>query len=200
MAGTDPAGDVLERARRAAARAVADAGVEVREVSDLADLATVRRVFDEIWRPDPSEPLVTVDQLRAYAWTGQYVVNAHDVREPHRPVIAASVGFLAAPPGRALHSHITGVLPGGRGRALGHAIKVHQRAWALERGLDTITWTFDPLIRRNAWFNLGEARGAADVVRRRLLRPDRRRDQRHRRLRPALRVLAAADPGRGRRL
>jgi predicted GNAT superfamily acetyltransferase len=156
MAGTDPAGDVLERARRAAARAVADAGVEVREVADLGDLATVRRVFDEIWRPDPSEPLVTVDQLRAYAWTGQYVVTAHDVREPHRPVIAASVGFLAAPPGRALHSHITGVLAGGRGRALGYAIKVHQRAWALERGLDTITWTFDPLIRRNAWFNLAK--------------------------------------------
>jgi predicted GNAT superfamily acetyltransferase len=156
MAGTEPAGDLLERARRAAGRALADAGVEVREVSRLDDLATVRRVFDEIWRPDPSEPLVTVDQLRAYAWTGQYVVTAHDARETHQPVVAASVGFLAAPPGRALHSHITGVLAGGRGRALGYAIKVHQRAWAMERGLDTITWTFDPLIRRNAWFNLAK--------------------------------------------
>jgi len=46
------------------------------------------------------------------------------------------------------------VLPAGRGRALGFALKVHQRAWALARGLTEITWTFDPLIRRNAWFNL----------------------------------------------
>ena len=27
-------------------------------------------------------------------------------------------------------------------------------AWALERGLSEVTWTFDPLVRRNAWFNI----------------------------------------------
>ena len=64
----------------------------------------------------------TVDLLRAYAWSGQYVVVAEDLRQPHRPAVAASVGFLAAPVGRALHSHVTGVLAGGRGRALGYAI------------------------------------------------------------------------------
>src|SRR4029453_7402172 len=47
-------------------------------------------------------------------------------------------------------------LGSGRGRNLGYAIKVHQRAWAIERGLETITWTFDPPIRRNAWFNLAK--------------------------------------------
>ena len=33
-------------------------------------------------------------------------------------------------------------------------LKQHQRAWALVRDLDLITWTFDPLVRRNAYFNL----------------------------------------------
>jgi predicted GNAT superfamily acetyltransferase len=155
MTGTS--GDaLLRRADEAARRAVRDAEIEVREVSGLGDLARLREVFEEIWQPDPAEPLVTVDQLRAYAHTGQYVVLAEDLRRPQRPPIAASVGFLAAPPGRALHSHITGVLGEGRGRALGYAIKVHQRHWALSRGLDTITWTYDPLIRRNAWFNLAK--------------------------------------------
>lgn len=149
-------GDLAKRAAAAATRALATAGIEVREVSSLADLARLRDVFDEIWRPAPTEPLVTVDQLVAYANTGQYVVLADDLLVPHRPVIAASVGFLAAPVGRTLHSHVTGVLGRGRGRALGYAIKLHQRAWALERGLDTITWTYDPLIRRNAWFNLAK--------------------------------------------
>jgi predicted GNAT superfamily acetyltransferase len=157
MTGTTSSdADLAQRAAASAARALATAGIEVREVSSLADLARLRDVFDEIWRPPPSEPLVTIEHLAAWAHTGQYVVLAHDVAEPHRPVIAASVGFLAAPIGRTLHSHITGVLGRGRGRALGYAIKLHQRAWALERGLDTITWTYDPLIRRNAWFNLAK--------------------------------------------
>ena len=34
-------------------------------------------------------------------------------------------------------------------------MKLHQRAWAGDQGLDWITWTFDPLVRRNAWFNIG---------------------------------------------
>jgi predicted GNAT superfamily acetyltransferase len=33
-------------------------------------------------------------------------------------------------------------------------VKLHQRAWAADRGLAWIVWTFDPLVRRNAWFNL----------------------------------------------
>ena len=157
MTGTTSGDDGLARqAAASASRALAAAGIEVREVSSLPDLGRLRDVFDEIWRPLPTDPLVTLDQLVAWAHTGQYVVLADDLKEPHRPVVAASVGFLAAPIGRTLHSHITGVLGQGRGRALGYAIKLHQRAWALERGLDTITWTYDPLIRRNAWFNLAK--------------------------------------------
>ncbi len=33
-------------------------------------------------------------------------------------------------------------------------MKLHQRDWAAAHGLDWIVWTFDPLVRRNAWFNL----------------------------------------------
>jgi predicted GNAT superfamily acetyltransferase len=53
-----------------------------------------------------------------------------------------------------LHSHITGVVGTMRHAGIGRAIKLHQRQWAAERGLRWITWTFDPLVRRNAWFNI----------------------------------------------
>lgn len=33
-------------------------------------------------------------------------------------------------------------------------LKQHQRAWAFARDVGHITWTFDPLIARNAHFNL----------------------------------------------
>ena len=31
---------------------------------------------------------------------------------------------------------------------------MHQWQWASEQGLAYVTWTFDPLVRRNAYFNL----------------------------------------------
>jgi predicted GNAT superfamily acetyltransferase len=62
------------------------------------------------------------------------------------------VGFRAA--GGALHSHVTAVTPAARGAGVGRALKAHQRSWALARGITRITWTFDPLVRRNAHFDL----------------------------------------------
>ena len=39
---------------------------------------------------------------------------------------------------------------------MGFALKLHQRAWALSRDVTTITWTFDPLVCRNAYFNVAK--------------------------------------------
>ena len=33
-------------------------------------------------------------------------------------------------------------------------MKLHQQQWALDRGIEWIVWTFDPLVQRNAWFNI----------------------------------------------
>jgi predicted GNAT superfamily acetyltransferase len=42
----------------------------------------------------------------------------------------------------------------GSDRGVGFALKLAQRAWALRQGVRTISWTFDPLLPRNARFNL----------------------------------------------
>jgi predicted GNAT superfamily acetyltransferase len=39
-------------------------------------------------------------------------------------------------------------------RGVGRALKWHQRAWSLRRGITRVRWTFDPLVRRNAVLNL----------------------------------------------
>jgi predicted GNAT superfamily acetyltransferase len=78
------------------------------------------------------------------------VTGAYDGEQ----LVGASVGFFAAPCGTSVHSHITGVAPAAQRRSIGRALKLHQRAWALARGVSRITWTYDPLVRRNAWFNL----------------------------------------------
>ncbi|HEU5161219.1 MAG TPA: GNAT family N-acetyltransferase [Streptosporangiaceae bacterium] len=148
----DPVSVLGQQAARAAEEAARRSGVEVRVLDTLAELEGVYALFDRIWQPDASNPPVTVEHLRAMTHAGNYAAGAFIGGE----LVGACVGFFASPPGQALHSHVAGVSGAARGRHVGFALKAHQRAWALERGLREITWTFDPLIRRNAYFNLAK--------------------------------------------
>ncbi|MGH9304492.1 MAG: GNAT family N-acetyltransferase, partial [Acidimicrobiales bacterium] len=61
-----------------------------------------------------------------------------------------------------LHSHVTAVSGARHRTGVGGALKLHQRAWALEHGFEVITWTFDPLVARNARFNLSKLAARVD--------------------------------------
>jgi predicted GNAT superfamily acetyltransferase len=138
-----------DEAARAAAQA---AGVRIEELAELAELEAIRKLFDEIWRPDPTNRPLTLELLRALTKAGNYASGAYDTVTGE--LIGACVGFFGPPADRALHSHIAGVSTAGRGRSVGFALKLHQRAWCLSQDVTEIHWTYDPLIRRNAHFNL----------------------------------------------
>jgi predicted GNAT superfamily acetyltransferase len=53
-----------------------------------------------------------------------------------------------------VHSHMLAALPDRRHAGVGYALKLAQRAQALEAGIHVVRWTFDPLVARNAYFNL----------------------------------------------
>jgi predicted GNAT superfamily acetyltransferase len=142
--------EVTASANDVACAAAERSGVEVRTLHELAELRTVITLFQDIWRSADSSPLMTLEQLRAMSHSGNYLAGAFDGDR----MVGACVGFFAAPPGVGLHSHIAGVTQDMRGRNVGFALKLHQRAWALDKALTEITWTFDPLVRRNAYFNL----------------------------------------------
>ncbi|MDN3353635.1 GNAT family N-acetyltransferase [Actinomadura sp. DC4] len=127
-------------------------GVEIREIETTGELTAVSGLLSGIWHRDAATPQLTVEMLKALAKTGNYVsAAAYEGR-----LVGAAVAFFAAPERRRLHSHIAGVVDGHQARNVGHALKLHQRAWALRRGIPTITWTFDPLVRRNAYFNIAK--------------------------------------------
>lgn len=141
----------------AAARA---AGCRVGPISALADLEATCRLFEGIWKPAGENGLATTELLRAMDKAGSYVAAAFD-GESGDELVGACIGFFGPPPHGALHSHIAGVAAGLRGRNVGFALKVHQRSWALQRGAAQVSWTFDPLVRRNAYFNIGKLAGRA---------------------------------------
>ncbi|MFG2497935.1 GNAT family N-acetyltransferase [Streptomyces sp. NPDC048441] len=127
-------------------------GLVIRELHELRELESVDALFGKIWGSAPGSSPMGVEQMRALSYAGNYVAGAFEEGDDgHGQLVGASVAFFAAPAGEALHSHVTGALPGHRA---GLALKLHQRQWALARGLQRITWTYDPLVRRNAHFNL----------------------------------------------
>jgi predicted GNAT superfamily acetyltransferase len=132
------------------------ADLRVRELTELAEFAAVARLFDTIWTPEPDAGLATADLLRALSKAGNYVAGAFDGDR----MIGASMAFFGPPRERILHSHIAGTTSTLRG--VGFALKLHQRQWALDRGAATIEWTYDPLVSRNAYFNLAKL-GAVPV-------------------------------------
>jgi predicted GNAT superfamily acetyltransferase len=144
--------DVLAEADEAAERAAKAARVAIRELVSLDELVAAIRVFDSIWVPDSGNSSVRLDLLRALTKAGNYASGAYDVATG--AMLGACVGFFGPPAHAELHSHIAGVIPAGLGRSIGFALKVHQRAWCLRHDVRVIAWTYDPLIRRNAYFNL----------------------------------------------
>lgn len=122
---------------------------EVRLLTELSELRGIDPLFASVW--GLGTPVIGVELLRALSHAGGYVSGAY----LDGALVGACVGFLGSHDGRlALHSHATGVSPRARGLRLGRALKLHQRAWAAEHGVELVTWTFDPLVRRNAWFNI----------------------------------------------
>ena len=143
--------DSLALATAKAARVADQAGVQIRMLNDLAEQSKARQLFDLTWST-AGETQVTSNLMRALVHSGSYLSGAF--------LEDRLVGAAFAFPGRDstghwhLHSHMAAVLGEVRDRRIGTALKWHQRAWALENGYDTITWTFDPLVRRNAKLNL----------------------------------------------
>jgi predicted GNAT superfamily acetyltransferase len=144
--------DLIAEADKAAALAAEAAGVVVRELDTLAELDAMIAVFDEVWVPEDGNSSIRLDTLRAMTKAGNYASGAYDLVSGE--LLGACVGFFGPPAHAELHSHIAGVRAAGLGRSVGFALKLHQRAWCLHRDVRLIAWTYDPLIRRNSYFNL----------------------------------------------
>lgn len=139
----------------AAARTAQEASAVVIDVAEsAADQTHVREVLDHVWPGESTQ--VTPNLLRALVHSGSYCSIARD-RESGRP-LGAALGLVGRSEevsgGVFLHSHMAGVWENSRDRHIGTALKLHQRAWSMAEGIPVVAWTFDPLVRRNAFFNV----------------------------------------------
>lgn len=135
-------------------------GFVIREVVDPWAFRALEGVQVAAWGYADRE--VTPGTLfRISSVTGGIVLGAYPLDQPERPV-GLTFGFPALRDGGVWHhSHLLAVDPACRGSGLAVALKDVQRRLALEQGLTRMTWTFDPLVTRNARLNLGKLGAAA---------------------------------------
>jgi predicted GNAT superfamily acetyltransferase len=124
--------------------------VRVQKVTSLAECDTARAIAAAVWGLDAA---CSTPQMSVHANYGGVVLLAYVDVEP--------VGFLFSFPALyrgewVLWSHETAVLSDYLHQGIGTTLKLAQRDAARELGYRKIAWTYDPLVSRNAHFNLNK--------------------------------------------
>lgn len=120
-------------------------------VTTIEDCRRLETLQLEIWRCDPIE-VVPDNLLLTMAKSGGIVLAA---KEDDRLVGFAFSFQGQTVAGRRKHaSHMAGVISGLECQGIGALLKLAQREASLAQGITLMTWTYDPLISRNANFNL----------------------------------------------
>ena len=125
--------------------------ITIRDIKELPELRAVEELQKQIWGCSDLEVLPSL-ALIPIIEVGGVLLGAFDGSD----LIGFVVGFPGIEEGRLiLHSDMLAVKPEYRSHGLGYRLKLAQRDKALEKGIDTITWTFDPLQSLNAHLNFG---------------------------------------------
>lgn len=124
--------------------------INIERVTTVEQCQAGSTVVEQVWGPGDG---CSVAQMTVHATYGGVVLLARTGNQP--------IGFLLSFPALyrgewVLWSHETAVLPEYLHQGIGYRLKAEQRRIAAEIGYQTIAWTFDPLVSRNAHFNLNK--------------------------------------------
>jgi len=127
-----------------------DEEITIRKLTTDAEMRICMELQQRVWGTSDLEVVPHHIFVVAHRAWGQ-VLGAFSQQQ----MVGFLLGFPALREGRAyLHSHMTAVLPEYQDRGIGKKLKLAQRQDALDRDLDLIEWTFDPLQLGNANFNI----------------------------------------------
>jgi len=118
------------------------------------EMAAVEQLQRLVWAA-PDIEIVPKDILLAVVHNGGLAIGAF-VGSDLVGVSFGFPGFYPTPDGPRLkhHSHILAVHPDWASKGIGFALKRAQWQMVRKQGIDRITWTYDPLLSRNAHLNI----------------------------------------------
>ena len=125
-----------------------DIQIELRELQGLAEMQKAEQVQIKVWQSE--QEYDNRHLLRAVQYAGGLVGGAF---APGGEMVGFVLSFPTRDPA-VQHSHRLAVLEDWRSAGIGTRLKWFQRTWALERGIQAIHWTVDPLRAGNAELNI----------------------------------------------
>jgi predicted GNAT superfamily acetyltransferase len=138
----------------------------IRLLETIEEMSAVEALQREVW-PGSETDVVPAHVLITAAHNGGVLLGAFSDEE--------LIGFVFGFPGiestpdgpRPKHcSHILGVHPDHRDSGVGFALKRAQWQTVRHQGLDHVTWTYDPLLSRNAHLNIARLGAVCSTYRR----------------------------------
>ena len=145
----------MTRAWDLAHAAARGAGMELRPLTDVDSAGSINEVIAVTWGGQHLDREV----VRALAYSGNVPWGAFTEGR----LIGYVLGWAGVDTdGLHVHSHMLATLPDRRHRGVGYALKLAQRAQALDQGIHVARWTFDPLVARNAHFNMNKLGALVD--------------------------------------
>jgi len=124
--------------------------IHIRHCETLEDLDACVRLQKEVWGFNDID-IVPARVFLVASKIGGQVIGAYKGEE--------LIGYALSIPGNRnghvyLHSHMLAVKAHYRDIGLGRRLKLAQRDDALQKGIELIEWTFDPLEIKNAYLNI----------------------------------------------
>jgi predicted GNAT superfamily acetyltransferase len=138
----------------------------IRVLETPGEMTAVEDLQRLVWKA-PDIEIVPKDLLLAAIHNGGLVIGAF-VEDTLVGVSFGFPGFYTTPDGPRLkhNSHILAVHPGWCSKGIGFALKRAQWQMVRKQGLDRITWTYDPLLSRNAHLNIARLGAVCNTYRR----------------------------------
>ncbi len=128
--------------------------IKIRPVKGIAECQAVADLQAAAWGFTPAD-VIPAHSIAAMIKSGGIVLGAFIRQLNGDQLIGFALGWTGLRGGRPYHySDMLAVLPEYQEQGIGRNLKLAQREAALGQGLELMSWTYDPLVARNAWFNI----------------------------------------------
>jgi len=131
--------------------------VSIRSLITLDEIHALADLQRSAWAAIPDRELVPSHLFRGVVANGDLLLGAF-LGEELAGFVLGIMGWAdwLNQPVLQVYSATMGVLEAYQSHGIGYQLKLAQREWALQRGIKLVTWTYDPLLARNAWLNVGK--------------------------------------------
>jgi predicted GNAT superfamily acetyltransferase len=132
-------------------RTVGGATIRIRPLTTVEDGRACVELQRRVWGWDQAD-VVPATLLHVVEYVGGLAAGAFD---QHGTLLGFVFGISGVRDGQLAHwSHMLGVREAARNMGLGRMLKEYQRDTLAALGITRIYWSFDPLMAKNAYFNL----------------------------------------------